>query len=408
MQKIRVIIFIITIFVVTTGGYFASLYARGYRLNWETKKFSPSGLLIVKSNPEGSPVYVNGELMGATNSNLSLPPGNYDLEVKKEGYHTWSKRITIEKEVVTEIDAYLFKLAPSLSAMTLTETISPLPSPDFTKIAYIVPATTENVPAEKEGLWILETVNLPLGFANDPRRVTNGDLKDASIAWSPDGRQIILNLKTGSYLLDASSYTPQIERVNIASKLENVLKEWQEDRKKKFESQLRGLPEELTDILKNKTQKVLFSADESKILYLSDSEATLFNNLIKPVPGSSTQKQERNIKANSIYVYDIKEDRNFYIDSIKEDTKTCPQSASVIQLSCNESLAWFRTSRHILYAQDGKISILDLDGTNKQEIYSGSYVSPLAFPSVSDDRIIILTNLGANSDSFNLYSLSIK
>jgi hypothetical protein len=51
---------------------------------------------------------------------------------------------------------------------------------------------------------------------------------------------------------------------------------------------------------------------------------------------------------------------------------------------------------------------MDYDGTNRQEVYSGSYIAPHAFPTVNKERLLILTNLGADSVLPNLYSLSLK
>ena len=59
-------------------------------------------------------------------------------------------------------------------------------------------------------------------------------------------------------------------------------------------------------------------------------------------------------------------------------------------------------------AEEGKIVIMDYDGTNTQTVYSGSYEFPFAFPFGSNEKIIILTNLGGDSSPPNLYSLSLK
>ena len=47
---------------------------------------------------------------------------------------------------------------------------------DFTKIAYSIEVDS-NTSTEKSGLWVMETVNLPLGFAKDPKRITDGKLE---------------------------------------------------------------------------------------------------------------------------------------------------------------------------------------------------------------------------------------
>jgi len=408
MGKLRVLIFLMTMVIVGVGVYFASLYARGYRFNRETFDFSPSGLLVLKSNPEGAIIEIDGEIQGATNSNLTLPPGTYKVVVRKEGYQSWQKDLTVFKEVVTEADAHLFKTAPSLSAMTLNNVFNPLPSYDFTKIAYAVSDTEENIKSEKDGLWILETVNLPLGFAKDPRRITNGDFSQATFLFSPDGRQILVTNKLGSYLLDTSTYTPQSDWVAVTTRKDEILTDWKDEQEKRLASQLRGLPENLVDVLKNKSEHVFFSPDETKILYLVKEDASLPNDLIKPVPGSSTQKEERALKNGRVYVYDIKEDRNFYISSVDGETKDCKIQSSLIQLNCAKIVTWFPTSRHLVETDEEKVTVMDYDGLNRQSVYTGSFVAPYAFPSISDDRIIILTNLGSNSDNSNLYSVSIK
>lgn len=409
MTKARIYIFLVTIIIVSLGGYIGSLYARGYKLNTKTMRFTPSGLMVTKSEPDGAQIFVNGELKGATNSNLSFAPGTYDVAVKKEAYRTWSKRITIEKEVVTEINANLFLIAPSLSAVTFSGCINPVSSPDFTKIVYAVPATTENLNTDKEGLWIMEMSNLPLGFSRDPRRITDGDMAGASWEFSPDGRQILLTTVGGRFILETGGFTSQSQRTNIQNKLADTQKQWNIEAENKFNSQTRGLPTQLIEILKNKTSKVLFSPDETRILYITTKDAELPTDLIKQIPGSSTQIQERSLKPGRAYIYDIKEDRNFFLAEVSNaDLENCALSSNTARISCSATLSWLPTSRHILLAQSDKIIIMDYDGTNRQEVYSGSYVAPFAFSLVSSDRILILTNLGANSSVANLYSLSLK
>jgi hypothetical protein len=410
MTKTRVVIFFTTIIVVFGLGYLLSLYARGYKLNTQTLRFSPSGLLVIKSNPEAAQLYINGEFKTATNTSISLAPGTYDVSVKKDGYSSWSKRLTIEKEVVTEADAHLFKTAPSLSPVTISSCVNPLSSDDSTKIAYSSPATRDNLSQDKEGLWVIENINLPLGFSRDPKRLTNGDLSAASWYWSPDGRQILLTTKNGNFLLDATSYTAQDKRVNITSKVDATISQWNDQRQKNLNSKLKGLPEKLTDILLSSATNITFSPDETKILYTATSDANLPDEIIKPVPGSSSQKQERNIKKGQNYVYDIKEDRNFLVPG-SESTQVGYWPANPLKTNSNpaqEKLIWFPTSRHLVYAKQGKIIILDYDGTNQQEVYSGSYVSPNVFTTLSTDRLLILTNLGADSSEANLYLLTLK
>ena len=400
MAKIRIFLFLLTLAVVGVVGYFLTYYAKGYRFDFSTFKFLPNGILVIKSNPDSAQVFINGELTTATNATLSLAPGTYDVAVKKEGFIDWNKRLIVQKEVVTEADAHLFRVVPSLSAITFSGVESPLPSPDFTKIAYIVPSDDIN----QQGLWIMETVNLPLGFSRDPRMVTDGKLTNAKLTWSPDARQILVEAKEGSFLLDIGSNTPQAKRINIQNQVDLVLKDWGDQNKVRDEAKINSLDPAIADILTRKVDSFVFAPDESKVLYIANGEATIPDEIIKPIPGASTQKQERDTQAGHVYVYDFKEDRNYLVDddasslSIKTWTET----------DTPRHMFWFASSRHLVLAEPDQVSILDLDGTNKRVVYSGSYVSPNALVAPSTDRLLILTNLGANSNPPNIYSLSLK
>jgi hypothetical protein len=101
------------------------------------------------------------------------------------------------------------------------------------------------------------------------------------------------------------------------------------------------------------------------------------------------------------YVYDIKEDRNFLIT----DQPVTINNVDSLQTG---AIRWISTSKHLLFAQSGQITIMDYDGTNRQVVYSGSYVAPSAFPFSNTTKLLILTNLGAPSAIANLYTLTVK
>lgn len=388
MQKTRILIFLTTILVVGTAGIIALLYAKGYRFNAETREFGPNGLLVANSEPTGAQIFVDGQLKTATNATVPLPPGTYDVTLKKENYLPWNKRITINKEEVTQVDVSLFGQATNLSAITFSGAANPTLSPDFTKIAYSVPADPDN--PEKQGLWVLDTGNLPLGFNRDPRRITDGDLTGATWQWSPDSREIMITTPTAVYLLSDSEFVPQSQRVNIASQKAKLLADWEIEKTQKLNAQLAKLPDQFQDIFKTKTKDVVFSPNENKILYTAIANVNLPTDVVKQLPGSSTQKQVRDIKPGIKYIYDIKEDRNFEVGVD------------------GNPIYWFPTSHHVVVPEENKISIMDYDGTNKQAVYGGNYEYPHAYATTSNGRLIILTNFGVEETNQNLYSLGVK
>ncbi len=389
MTKIRILIFLSTLLVVGIAGIFVSYYARGYRFNFETFTFLPNGILVVKSEPDGASLYINGELRTATNATVSLAPGTYDIEVKKDGFFSWYKRLVIEKEIVTQASVSLFKTVPSLSPVTFAGASNPVISEDESKVAYLITPSSENG-SDKIGLWVMDIYNLPLGFTREARRVTDGDLTGATYVFSPDAKQLLLTTSNGVFVIESGSFTSQSQRVNTTSQKETILAQWEKDKKTKQEALLKYVPLQISEIFERKTKELVFSPDENMILYQASSSATLPTGLVKELPGSSTQKEERNIEEDRIYVYDIKEDKNFLIDS-----------GDVMPY-------WLPTSRHLLLPQEAQISIMDHDGTNKQTVYSGSYTYPFAYPFSNTSKLLILTSLGSESANPNLYSLTIK
>ncbi len=384
MTKIRVLLFFLGIVVVGLLGYIAVLYARGFRFDVATLKLQSKGILVIKTDPTGAQVFVNKDLIGASDSNFSLSPATYDVEIRKNGFINWYKRLTIEKEAVTEVKADLFKSTPSFTPITQDGVTQPVSTDNFSQIAY----------AEKNGLWILENTNFPIGFAKDPRQITDGDLTNASWQFSPDGRELLLKTSGGSFLLESGKFTPQGQRINISSKENTTLATWNKEKETKILTQTRNLPSELSDLLQRKSSTVTFSPDETKILYTASASGTLSPNLIKPIPGASTQKQDRDIKIDHTYVYDIKEDRNFLIDPSDNWDK--------------RKLFWLPNSRNLVLGEEGKITAMDYDGTNRQVVFSGGYTPPYVFPYLNGEKLLILTDLGADSQTPNLYSISIK
>jgi hypothetical protein len=380
MTALRVFVLFSTLVVVGFVGYFVSLIARGYQFDTVSFKFLANGILVAKSDPDGASIIIDGDLKGATNTNLKLPPKTYDVEIKKDGYISWKKKLTIKKEEVTQITAHLFKNAPSFSPVTFDGAINPVVSTDFSKIAY----------TNDEGLWVMTVSSLPIGFANEPLKVTDSVSKDAAYFFSPNSRELLYETKTAVYVLNTNEFVAQAQLKPSTLTKEEILKEWKTEKTKKEASELKLVPSEVAEILTKNASNFVFSPDETMVMYTASSEANLKSDLIAKLPGSSTQKEERDIKVGKTYIYDIKEDKNFLVNDN------------------GRSLYWMPTSRHLILPDEKNIIVMDYDGTNRQIVFSGDYVSPHAYPFVNASKLLILTNLGSPSSTPNLYSLSIK
>lgn len=413
MTRLRFTIFLITTAFVLGVGYLFSLVARGYRIDPDNLRVRSTGLLVLTSEPNGAEIWINGKLESASNATITLPPDTYDVELKKDAYIPWKKRLTVKKEEVTKYDTLLFPIAPSLSGVTFTGVASPTLSPDGTKLAYAIPAGDTST-AKRIGLWILELTDLPIGFSREPRQITDMNPDAAVWTWSPDSRELLVSAPSGNFVIPAGSTTNQGNLVNVPSKqLEKILLEWETEHTKKVSSVIDKLPVDLRDLLTRKSKSFALSPDEKKVMYTASASAQLKENLVTPIPGSSTQEQRRGVEAGKTYVYDLKEDRNFLVFD-KEATLGYKPPAFSPTTKLAESITlksprayWFPTSNHVVIAEDSRVIISDYDGTNAQVVWSGSYVAPYALPMPGANRLLILTSLGGASAP-NLYTLGLR
>lgn len=456
----RAFLFGLTIVLVLAGTILAIVFARGYRIDLGKKTVEPTGLLVATSIPDGAQVRVNGQLRTATNATLALSPGEYTVELKKDGFSTWQKRITLRAEEVVKTEATLFATAPSLRPVTFDGASGPILSPGGERLVYTMtlkqaletPGRTTATPAAvspnlgglagqsgvqsqqpsvpqlltKAGLWVLDLGDLLLGFSREPRQIARSnqslDWSKASLFWSPDERQLLAVFFKSSpsgvpkiikasdlraaYLLDPSRLNSGSDLVDVANNFPAITAEWQDEIQRLEKTQLAKLPLLVRSLVATAAASFKFSPDETKILYQATASATLTKDIVPPLPGSNSQPQQRTLHPKGVYVYDLKEDRNFWIMDLEEvPSREQPFSTA---FDTPARLSWFPTSRHLLSVEKNKVTILEYDNTNPVVVYSGQFADVAVFPYPNGAKLIVLTDLGSPSSTLNLYTLILR
>lgn len=78
--------------------------AYGFGLDKEGRIIQ-NGLVFVSSRPSGADAYLNGvKYKDQTNTRMDLPSGQYQLELKRNGYHDWKRALTVEGGSVERFD----------------------------------------------------------------------------------------------------------------------------------------------------------------------------------------------------------------------------------------------------------------------------------------------------------------
>lgn len=421
--------FLILSFVLSTT-FLAIKFAKGYRLDLATKTLKPAGILVANSSPDGARVFVDGKFKAATNGTLSLEPGKYTIEIKKSGFLPWKKDLVIEKELVTLAEAFLFPEVPDLKPLTFKEGNNPQISPDKARIIYSI-----SLPDPDAGLWIMDLTDSLFNLSRSPRQIAksrvNSDFAKANYFWSPDSRQIVVESPSSNkYLLDPNQLNELTPTNEISLTYPKLTQDWQKEEDIKEKAKFKRLPLQMQEIIASKAAELQFSPDGTKLLYLATASAEIPEKLIPPVLAASTQKESRQTEANKLYVYNIKEDRNFLVpfDVPKPTPTPKPKKTKIAPTPTpltthNPQLTtprWFSTSRHLVWIDGNKVVACEYDGTNVTTIYSGSFIKPYVFITPSTDKLVILSEIDFSMEKetkntpvptkpkTNLFSVSLK
>lgn len=397
MKRI-VISTVIILALILVGTGIGIFYARGYRLDPTNPKgiLEGTGLLVLTSKPDGSRVFINDHLTTATNNTINLAPGTYNVRIEQDGYFPWKKSIVIKTEAVSQANALLFPIAPRLESVTATGALNPTLDGSGSIIAY----TVSSASAEKNGIYTLNMsapTILPLGGGTN--QITNdlvAPFSTSTLAFSPDGSQLLASLSAGltsptTYLLSAGSFNSNPK--DVTATLPQVLSDWQKQTELKDKKVIDSLPKKIRAVALADFGSFTMSPLDDKILYTASQSAAI-PILIKPrLPGTDSTPEVRTIEKGDVYVYDMKEDRNYLLAKKGESPS---------------KFLWLPDSAHLAYIKGSNINIEEYDGQNVTTVYAGPFVDNFLFPWPDGSSLVILTNLNIPDAPNNLYRISLR
>lgn len=457
-----------SILLVIAGTYIAVKLGQGYRPTRQGN-VAGTGLLAANSFPPGAEVYINDKLTTATDDTLNLAPGQYTVKINKDGYLPWEKLLEVQAELVTQTNAELFRAVPSLSPLTLNGASRIHPAPNGQRIAFVVASASAQA---KNGLYVIDLNTGPFpGGSSQPRQIAKNinqfDFATADVLWSPNSSQILVSFpnQDSLFLLDAGN-TNELDRLpDVSIRLPIILSDWEAEIVERETKQFNLLPPAIALIATQSAQNVYFSPSEEKILYTATEKLNLPDQVSQPLPASNSQTQNRNLEPGNIYVYDIKEDRNFLIGTtalskpsptpnlkalpitnvIKKllllptyqplpisdasnsgiDQTNVPPTYDQLQDLADLAntfanfrihysslyaypLQWFPSSNHLLLTNENSLEIMEYDTTNRQTVYAGPFEQNFSYPWPDGTKLIILTNLNRTNPFLNLYTIDIK
>lgn len=406
--KKQLLISLTVFFFLIVGTVAVVLWGSGYRFGFESGQpvVNGTGLLVASSLPKGAQVLIDGELSTATDNTINLRPGEYTIQIIKEGFFPWEKKVRIQEKVVTSVDALLFPLAPKLESITASGIEDPVLDPTNSKIAFKV--VESPIPA-KNGIYVYDMAANPvLALQGTSRQIANDDadlFSQSDISWSPDGADVIATvsgtLGQATYLLDSSSSNQS--PVNITGVIGETHETWMLEKMEKDEARLKSFKKPVQKLITDHFNIISYSPDDTKILYVASRSAELPLMITpRPIGTTNTLEETRTIEEGSIYVYDITEDVN--VKPFDQVPDLCPEEIP----DCKQPLVWFPDSEHIIYINDTRIDIMGYDGSNRKTVYAGPFVQNYVFPWPNGSKLVILTNLNNPDIKPNLYTVGLK
>lgn len=119
-QRLRGVLFCFSLLVFFAGLPLILSAALGYKFNSRTFRFTKTGIIFIKTQPEGAKIYLDGKFI-AENSPTSiqdLTPGVYKITLELAQHYSWKGEIDVEAGKVSRLDKIiLFPLRPNLQQL---------------------------------------------------------------------------------------------------------------------------------------------------------------------------------------------------------------------------------------------------------------------------------------------------
>jgi hypothetical protein len=288
-QKIRSLLFYLSISVFFFGLPFILAFALGYKFNTHTLKFVKTGLIFVKTQPAGAKVYLNGKLIAERSpaSIQELLPGSYKVALELAQHYPWKSEVEVEAGRVNRLDKIiLFPVRPSLQQLN---------QEGFT--SFRIDAERNLVYYLDQEKKVVYRSDLDAGNFEDIAGLPNSFTRIAGWEVSPDRKKIFIfnQHQIGVIFFDTQTdYEYPASTVLLDYPQEKIISIfWHSDSyhlvvlTEKYvqvlESRPGALPVSLIEL--NKAGAVAFYDPQEDVLYFTDlqksSEGGFYNNLYK-------------------------------------------------------------------------------------------------------------------------------
>lgn len=173
-QRIRAFLFYLSVTVFFAGLPSILSFALGYKFNPHTFKFTKTGIISLKTQPEGASVYLNGGLLDVkTPATIGeLLPGSYSIKLELKQHYPWLSQVNVEPRKVSRLEKIiLFPNRMHITQLNQERVSFFWPDQDNKRIYYLNQGENILYRSNLEGERFEEVGSLPERFLSPPREL---------------------------------------------------------------------------------------------------------------------------------------------------------------------------------------------------------------------------------------------
>lgn len=365
--KIRRIIYISFFIIFIILSAIAIFYTLGYRYYFKKEKIEKNGGMILELKPKEVKIYINNKFKKKTNfledsfKITNLLSGEYSIQVKKDGYYPWEKKVKIEKEKINFVkNIVLFKKQNLPKIILNGKNIETFQIPNKNKI--LIYQNNDNLSYFK--IYDEKTRQI----FNVPNLQIN-NIKNSKLKFSAKGNEILFFKNNKNYVYNFN----QQKLINLENKISKNIK----IKKIKWDN--------------NKENIIFFLNENNKI-----SQINLFNYKIKEI--FSPQK----IKINDFYI----DKGNIYLITqnslIKIEKKNSNQKTLLANISSNFKFKYC-PEQYLTLIDKTKNNLIILNKEKEKIIIQDKAKNILWSKKLDDNNYLVAYN-----NNFEIYTSNLK
>lgn len=173
-QRIRAVLFYlsVTIFFIGLPAILSS--SLGYKFDPRTFKFTKTGIISLKTQPQGASIYLDGKLLNdKTPATINeLLPGSYNLKLELKYHYSWLFQVNVEPRKVVRLEKIiLFPMRPDIEQLNQDKVSRFWLDKDNSRIYYFNREGGVLYESDLKGERFKEIGDIPAGFIPFPKEL---------------------------------------------------------------------------------------------------------------------------------------------------------------------------------------------------------------------------------------------